>query len=104
VGRDGRARHLRYEEFTLEPGRDVWVSPESRGRYPLEWRVRVPSLGIDATTSTRLRSQELVGETGAAPVYWEGAVDVRGTRGGRPLTGWGYVEMTGYAGEVRLGE
>ncbi|MGH9632296.1 MAG: lipocalin-like domain-containing protein [Bryobacteraceae bacterium] len=104
VGRDGRARHLRYEEFTLEPGRDVWVSPESGGRYPLEWRVRVPSLGIDAITSTRLRNQELVVETGAAPVYWEGAVDVRGTRGGRPLTGRGYVEMTGYAGEVRLGE
>jgi len=29
--------------------------------------------------------------------YWEGAVAVEGTRGGRPLRGEGYVELTGYA-------
>ena len=30
--------------------------------------------------------------------YWEGAVDVSGKRGDTPITGRGYVELTGYAG------
>jgi predicted secreted hydrolase len=29
--------------------------------------------------------------------YWEGAVDVTGTRDGVEVTGRGYVELTGYA-------
>ena len=29
--------------------------------------------------------------------YWEGAVDVEGERDGSPVTGRGYVELTGYA-------
>ena len=30
--------------------------------------------------------------------YWEGAVHVQGTSSGVPVSGDGYVEMTGYAG------
>ena len=30
--------------------------------------------------------------------YWEGACRVAGTRGGRPVTGRAYAELTGYAG------
>ena len=29
--------------------------------------------------------------------YWEGAVDVSGQRDGKPISGRGYVELTGYA-------
>ena len=29
--------------------------------------------------------------------YWEGAVDVEGTRGAATIAGRGYVELTGYA-------
>jgi predicted secreted hydrolase len=28
--------------------------------------------------------------------YWEGAVRIQGARAGQPLTGTGYVELTGY--------
>jgi len=28
--------------------------------------------------------------------YWEGAVDVSGSGAGQPVTGVGYVELTGY--------
>ena len=34
------------------------------------------------------------------PSYWEGAIDVDATRLGRPLTGVGYLEMTGYTGPI----
>jgi predicted secreted hydrolase len=98
VGADGRSRHLRLQEFQLLPGR-TWTSPQSQATYPVEWTVRVPSLGVDLRVTTRLDSQELAGKRKASPVYWEGAVDVRGSH-----TGSGYLEMTGYAGAIRMGE
>jgi predicted secreted hydrolase len=30
-------------------------------------------------------------------IYWEGAVQISGQAGGKPVTGSGYVELTGYA-------
>jgi predicted secreted hydrolase len=33
--------------------------------------------------------------------YWEGAVNVQGTSSGSPVTGRGFVEMTGYAAQAR---
>ena len=44
-------------------------------------------------------AQELRTEESTAVTYWEGAIDVRGTRRGRPVTGRGYLEMTGYTGQ-----
>ncbi len=59
--------------------------------YPIEWRIQVPSQGIDVRTTTRLENQELVGKTKASISYWEGAIDITGSR-----SGVGYLEMTGY--------
>jgi predicted secreted hydrolase len=69
-----------------------WRSPTG-ARYPARWRVRVAALGLDVTAAPVLADQEL--ET--TPRYWEGDVDVAGTRGGRPVSGEGYVELVGYA-------
>jgi predicted secreted hydrolase len=33
-----------------------------------------------------------------SPRYWEGDVDLMGTRNGKPISGAGYVELVGYAG------
>jgi predicted secreted hydrolase len=33
--------------------------------------------------------------------YWEGAVRVSGVSGGQPVTGQGYVELTGYQGSLQ---
>jgi predicted secreted hydrolase len=30
--------------------------------------------------------------------YWEGSVSAKGTKGGSPIAGQGYVELTGYVG------
>lgn len=70
---------------------DTWVSPEN-GSYPARWQIRVPRLGLTATVIPVLADQELV----TTVRYWEGAVDVEGTRDGTPFTGRGYVELTGY--------
>jgi predicted secreted hydrolase len=83
VDAHGAARHLRREEFSLEP-LARWE------KYPVEWRVRVPSLNIDIQCRPVLRNQKLRN-------YWEGAVDYSGNQ-----SGVGYLEMTGYDGPVRF--
>jgi predicted secreted hydrolase len=45
-----------------------------------------------------LADQELVTEKSTGVTYWEGACRVTGTRGGAPVEGNGYAELTGYAG------
>ena len=98
VNAKGRPRHLRLEEFELGPGR-TWTSRLSKGVYPVEWQVRVPSLSLDVKVTTRLDSQELTGKSKSAAVDWEGAIEVQGSHTGR-----GYLEMTGYAGALRMGD
>ena len=96
VARDGATRVLPAAAFTLQPGR-LWRSSATGARYPVEWRVAIPGEGLDLQISAALDAQELSGlSSGVA--YWEGAVDVDGTRRGRPAAGRGYLEMTGYAG------
>ena len=73
--------------------RDEWDSPAG-GRYPSRWTLRVPAEGLELEVTPAIPNQELF----TTVRYWEGAVDVRGSRRGRALTGRGYVELTGYAG------
>jgi predicted secreted hydrolase len=96
VDSDGRTRHLTARDFTMTPGARKWKN------YPIEWTVHVPALEIAASLTTRLPQQELTTRMRGMTAYWEGAMEVSGTRAGRPLTGHGYLEMTGYAGAVRL--
>lgn len=65
-------------------------------RYPSRWRLVSPALGLDVDVQPVLADQELV----TSPRYWEGAVDVSGTRAGRSIAGRGYVELVGYAGRT----
>jgi predicted secreted hydrolase len=88
-------------DFTLTPGRR-WTSPASGGSYPVEWQVSVPAESLQLTVTPVLDEQEIVGSRTSVK-YWEGAVDVKGTRGAQPIAGRGYLEMTGYAGTA-MGE
>jgi predicted secreted hydrolase len=94
-------RRLTAKDFAVTPGR-LWTSPVSGARYPVEWRVSVPSEGLDLRVRPVVDSQELTGARSGVS-YWEGAIDVEGTRAGQPAAGRGYLEMTGYAGRA-LGE
>ena len=52
---------------------------------------------IHLIVRTPVSTQELV----LNPIaYWEGLVDASGTRGEKAIRGSGYVELTGYAGEL----
>lgn len=93
IDRNGRARHLRSEDFTLQPV-EYWVSPKSKARYPVKWRIQIPSLKIDLDCQAAIADQEL---SSRQTTYWEGAVTYSGS-----AKGVGYLEMTGYDRPVRL--
>ncbi|MCC5858534.1 MAG: carotenoid 1,2-hydratase [Ectothiorhodospiraceae bacterium] len=91
VAADGSTRLLEHEAVELEALRH-WESPLGDARYPVAWRMRIPSLGLELDMEAVLDDQEL--RTGFR--YWEGAVTVRGEREGRGTRGRGYAELTGY--------
>ena len=103
VDRNGNTQHLSSREFTLQPLSQQWTSPTTGASYPIRWRIGIPSLNLNLEVSTRLPQQEMTTSGRVSPNYWEGAVEIGGTRGGSPLTGVGYLEMTGYDRPVRLG-
>jgi predicted secreted hydrolase len=56
----------------------------------------VPSAQLDLTVTPYLDDQEML----LSYTYWEGAVQIAGTRADAPVSGNGYVELTGYAGSM----
>jgi predicted secreted hydrolase len=100
VDRDGAARHLSPADFRVTVlGR--WLSPKSGGNYPGRWRVEIPGAGIDLAVAPLLAGQELVAAGLPDLVYWEGAVAGEGISADRAVKAEGYVELTGYAGDLR---
>lgn len=97
----GRARFLGANDFVLSPGA-LWRSPHSKALYPLEWRIDVPSLELHLTQKTDLSDQELYSRSAVTPSYWEGAVTYSGDLAEKPVSGVGYLEMTGYDKPVWL--
>lgn len=73
-----------------------WRSPASGAAYPVEaaFLIRLPEGVRRVPLKPLFDAQELDGRAGGMPVYWEGAVS---TPGGR-----GYLELTGYAGALKL--
>jgi predicted secreted hydrolase len=92
VDESGRGRRLARGDVQVE-ALDRWRSKESGGDYPSGWRITAPAAGLDVRVTPWVADQELR----VSFVYWEGAVRVEGTSGGAPVTGHGYVELTGYA-------
>ena len=43
IAADGRARHLERADFELQP-LEYWKSPKTGARYPVRWKITVPSL------------------------------------------------------------
>ncbi len=91
VAADGAVTPLQREAFSVQV-MDRWTSPRTGGEYPARWRVQVPVAGLELKVEPLLSDQELAVDLR----YWEGAVRVEGTADGAPVTGHGYVELTGY--------
>jgi len=94
VTADGASQPLIYADgdFRIDPGR-TWRSTQSGGEYPVAWEVLLPTLDMTLHIEALLDDQE----NRLSFAYWEGAVSVAGERAAQPVSGVGYVEMTGYA-------
>ena len=97
IDAEGKPAYLGVADFSMQPEKETYASPDTRAVYPIGWRITVPSLRLNLQLTTPLKSQELVSRMGAGLSYWEGAITVGGTRDSKPANGVGYLEMTGYA-------
>jgi predicted secreted hydrolase len=96
---DGTVRHFAGDAVRLET-LDTWTSPHGRRpEYPVARRIRLGDRA-DLTVRPRLADQEMQTGRSTGVVYYEGAAEAAGTLDGRSVTGRGYIELTGYAGEV----
>ena len=94
----GRLQIFSDDSVRFTPGR-MWTSPASGARYPLQWTVDTPAGRFEVRAL--IDAQELDSREGTGTVYWEGLSELRDASGQR--IGSGYLEMTGYAGRLRLG-
>jgi predicted secreted hydrolase len=98
---DGTTKHLRLEDFQIEI-LERWKSVKSGGNYPMKWSVTIPVERIQLEIVPEFTDQELITSRSTRVTYWEGAVQVNGTMRNKPIRGAGYVEMTGYAGKLKV--
>ncbi|MFN3649179.1 MAG: lipocalin-like domain-containing protein [Armatimonadota bacterium] len=99
VHADGTWKHLPLQAYRID-ATGQWKSPRTGAVYPAGWRVEVPGEKLSLTVTPTVADQEVMTEGTAGVVYWEGSVEVAGQDQGRPVTGVGYVELTGYTGPV----
>ncbi len=99
VDHGGTVRHLGSGDFRIGI-LDTWKSPRTGAVYPSRWRMEVVPLGLRLEINPNMRDQEVQSPETTRVTYWEGSVSAKGTTGREtPVTGEGYVELTGYAGE-----
>jgi predicted secreted hydrolase len=97
VSPDGTARHLDQAAFEVEVT-DDWTSQVTGATWPAGWTIRVPGEALEVHLRPTVAHQELDTRATTGVVYWEGSQHVVATRGGVPLEGDAYVELTGYDG------
>lgn len=90
VEADGSFRALSADEFTLTPTR-TWQE------YPVAWRIEIPGEELTLDAEALLDDSELQ----VSVRYWEGAIRLSGSSAGAPVSGRGFLEMTGYVSAMQ---
>jgi len=93
VDANGLIADLTVNDFELTSTKS-WQSPATKANYPVEWELRIPRLKLALKIAPKVENQEL----NLSVVYWEGAIELSGERGQKPIDGAGYMELTGYRG------
>ena len=98
VSREGSVSYVPLRDFTIA-ATGTWKSPHTHAVYPSGWRVTIKGVETPLQIVPLLADQELADASGTT--YWEGASDVRDAKTGESI-GEAYVELTGYASNLRL--
>ena len=93
----GAGKSFTPEQVVMTPGRR-WRSPASNASYPVQWQVDTPAGRF--TVQSLMDAQELDSRASTGTIYWEGLSELLDSQGKR--VGLGYLEMTGYAGRLRM--
>jgi predicted secreted hydrolase len=93
----GDLRTFAADEVRFEPLRR-WTSPRTQASYPVECLLTTPS-GRWRVVAL-LDDQELDSRNSTGSVYWEGLSALRSEQGA--TVGLGYLELTGYAGRLKI--
>lgn len=91
VAGDGGVIPLEASDFRIKTT-DRWTSDQSGATYPIAWEIEIERIGLTLRGAALMANQELR----LSRTYWEGAVALEGRYQGMPISGRGYVEMTGY--------
>lgn len=91
VAPQGETHPIHAEDVHLDVV-DTWTSRSSGIQYPAAWRLGIAEAETLLDIEPLFADQELE----LSIRYWEGAVRVSGIYDGRPVDGFGFVEMTGY--------
>ena len=98
IAADGTPQHLHRSDFEIAV-HDEWRSPHTQGLYPSSWEIQTHKPDCLLEVKPWMADQEV----NFPPVtYWEGAVHFKGSCNGRPVQGNGYIELTGYAGNLPM--
>jgi geranylgeranyl pyrophosphate synthase/predicted secreted hydrolase len=81
-------------DAVFEPGK-TWTSGRTFHPYPVAWRLRAPSIGLDVAIEAAFPDQELITVI-SKPAFWEGRCRARGVLGGRDVAGLAYIERSGF--------
>ena len=87
----GDTINIKMDEFSIEV-LDTWKNQE-QVQYPSRWKIVLEPYNIELEIIPVINDQEVK----LFFQYWEGAVTVQGTVNGEAVSGYGYVELTGYA-------
>jgi len=88
--KDGSTSVFNSDQFNTQ-ATNHWTSKKSGIRYPMGWRVNLPSQNIKLNLTPVIQSSEFDGIRTILSRYWEGPVNISGSQTGR-----GFVEMHGY--------
>lgn len=91
IASDGKLLSISKEDFQVEV-LDTWKTNDGF-EYPSSWSITSDILKADLVINPLIQDQE----NKLFFRYWEGAVHISGFIGDRPVNGFGYVELTGYA-------
>jgi len=96
---DSSAKQCSLSKVSFKPTGTYWTSPHTRVRYPLSWRIRIPSKKLDLQIEPIIKEQEMLF---GLINYWEGPINVKGTVRGKNITGNGFMELVGYPTKLSL--
>ncbi len=91
IFKNSNTENLDANDFEIEV-LDTWQTSDQI-TYPNQWNINIEQINIQMEITPVINDQEMK----LFFRYWEGAVRVNGTLNGEDISGYGYVELTGYA-------